>query len=266
MKLHEVEIGLNYAYRENRSRPLRQVTCLAIDSVRSRVRIRFAEDSGGVEEVVPAGRLCVAWADRDAFVEDECCWATVCAASLEDGTAEMEAAHVVFDRFVDPKIAQCGYSKRAGVITIHDVSALAGLLNLAPSELERDPLTFNSGGSVVASWQTTELVVRALCRLNVNLILDWVEAERGRALRELVDGDLPVDSSYIQDQQQREMWTILSSWCAGPTADQRDELIALRGLARELGRFGLKAIEVVGNHGRRAESEELRKEFQRILG
>ncbi|MFC8933846.1 hypothetical protein ACFT1A_17375 [Rhodococcus sp. NPDC057135] len=152
MKIDEIEVGHDYAYRVGRQGAFTRVKCLEIQrtSPPPRVVVRFEDD--GLKDRVTPGRLHVEWDDRDALMERESRLAAVCKASLGYNDPREGACHVVFDELIDGTVASAGHSRWAGVVTIFDVDALARLLEIEPTELESDSLAFRDGDDLVAPW------------------------------------------------------------------------------------------------------------------
>ncbi|NHP17808.1 hypothetical protein G8767_30120 [Rhodococcus sp. IC4_135] len=261
MKIDEIEIGHDYAYRVGGQGAFTRVKCLEIQKRSSppRVVVRFEAD--GVKDRVTPARLHVEWDLRDALMEKESRQAAVRKASLGYNDPREDACHVVFDELIDRTIASAGHSKEAGVITISDVDALARILEIEPTQLESDSLTFRDGDDLVAPWATTSLVLTRLCELNSEKILKRVESdERAAAARIREHGsDDPWWSGFEENQVQAR--NILRQWCGTEAVERRDELIVLREQVKHAWDAAESAIKLLRNYGYDTDADRLSREL-----
>ena len=260
MKIDEIEIGHDYAYRVGGQGAFTRVKCLEIQKRSSppRVVVRFEAD--GVKDRVTPARLHVEWDLRDALMEKESRQAAVRKASLGYNDPREDACHVVFDELIDRTIASAGHSKEAGVITISDVDALARILEIEPTELESDSLAFRNGDELVAPWATTLRIVTTLCEMNSERILASVTSheQEGAAIgREHGDEVWWLEFA----EKQRQSWDIVRQWCGVDAVERHDELIVLRKQLTRAWDTAESAIKLLRAYGQDTDADRLHREL-----
>jgi len=91
------------------------------------------------------------------------------------------AASIIFDKLIDAGLATLGYNAERGVIRIHAVDGLFASLDLDPTELRADAVSFEEEGDLVASWPITLRVARRAAERDPHTILRYVEHEEADA-------------------------------------------------------------------------------------
>ncbi len=272
-----VDVGESWAYRARSIDRLVEVVILRIGTNKpARVLVRFvADEFEGREEWVSSARLKVLWSEVDVFTAREKQWAAVIEASCIRDTPEDYASSAVFDALVDRSLATLGYNARTGTATIQDVEGLARFLELAPSELRADPLSFVEGGAMVVPWVITQLIAQRAARRNPDPILRRVEKQEAEHEQHRMYGQTykasrkepprHIDAEFFVETEDepynRPCWELLRRWCGIEAAERRDELVELRKELARLGSLTQQAIASMRAAGETREADRLEREL-----
>jgi hypothetical protein len=248
--------GETWAYRAQARTlacPTVPVEILAVGTGRNRgLRIRFlAGDEVGEEHWVPAARLLVPWADREAWLRDEAARAAARAAScVSMRDPAYQAASLVLAASPRPGGVRLGVGHREGaVLVVPDLPGLARALGWDADRLRREPLAFvDPRGSYVAPWAVARGVAHALAELYAERVLERVaeeeavlrqEAHLGRttALRDGSTHTVPPEACAVTLRLRERVFAIVRGWCGAAevvrfdrTARLEAEVARLRGL------------------------------------
>lgn len=271
----EPAVGEAWAYRARWQDPLVQVTVVryGVKSPR-RVLVRFIGDEfEGHQDWVPPARLKAPWQDVGEFVAHERRWDAVTSASPNDDAPEASAASVVFHHLIGRELATLGWNAERGVIRIHDVEALAALLDLDPADLRSDPLSFEEDGDLIASWSVTSNVARRAAERDPHAVLRYVEREEVDARREAVFGRTypkrgkgeawhisPEIRAQVDQEHGQPLRAVLREWCGQEPVDLRTELAELRKEASRLGALAQAALDALRRAGHVREANRLERE------
>jgi hypothetical protein len=270
-----VHVGESWAYRARSVDPLVAVRVRRVGTKKpARVLVRFLdEEFEGQEEWVPPARLKVLWCDVESYRARERRWARVMEASPVEDTAEHFAALTVFDALIDPSVATVGYNRTSGVTTIHDVDALASLVNVEPARLRADPASFSEDGALVVPWATTELIVRRAADADPDPILRQVDNEEDEHRHKTVYGEdrppsrhsdgghLPAEwfVEHLDQPYNRPCWNLLRRWCGAQAVRRRDELVELRRELAHVRQLAHAAIVTLRAAGERHAADRLER-------
>jgi hypothetical protein len=143
--------GEVWAYRARGQDPLIQVAVVRLGVKKpQRVLVRFVDDEfEGRQDWVPPARLKVPWSGVEEYAAKEWRWNDVLRPAADVSQTEELAASSVFDLLIPEDMAELGWNAKRGTVLIHDVSGLAGLLEVAPAVL-RAPVSFEENGDLIA--------------------------------------------------------------------------------------------------------------------
>jgi hypothetical protein len=85
-------------------------------------------------------------------------------------------------------LAATGWNATRGTIRIHDVAGLATFLDVAPSELRVDGISFEEDGDLISPWPITLAIARRAAGRDPHPVLGYVEKEEADARREATYG------------------------------------------------------------------------------
>lgn len=252
-------VGGCYAYRERKGDDLVSVELVAIGqstsprrAQRLRVKVRWLDDAfEGKVDWVPAGRLKCTWAEVESFRERERNWEEVRRGAPGRGSPETVAIDIVCGALIDTGICDPGVNDDTGVITIHDVAALAELLDV-PREFFDGEANFTEARSMVCGWNVTERVLRR-----------GAERYPDQVLRFIASTNVGV-SSDVRKINERGI-ELVKSWCGVPYRSLYAEHLKLRDDLAELSRFAgdvLKALREQTDMSKRTRESMRVKELE----
>lgn len=271
-----MQVGEEWAYRARSIDELEHVQVEKIGTAKPpRVLIRFlADDREGKQEWVPVPRLKTPWDGVEAYAAHERRWAAVTADSPYD-TPEVNAADIVYERMIDPALAELRDTHRAGYLRIHDPDALAAWLGWPAEQLRNHPTSFEEDGDLIAPWSTAQAVAEAAAQKAPQRLLDHVIEEEIKAQEQAIHGEtlsssrgrewyIPPDRAAAYDREHhRPVRDLLRQWCGAPAVEEREELEALRIEIRRVGAVAERAIKALQAAGQTDLADRLNADLGR---
>jgi hypothetical protein len=153
-------------------------------------------------------------------------------------------------------------------VKIHDVSGLAGLLEVAPAAF-RDKVSFEEAGDLISPWTVTVAIAVRAAEREPHKVLRYVEKEEADARREATYGRWharrgreddwiePEVCQRVDEEHGQPIRTILRDWCGADAVDLRAEIAALRDDASSVGKVAQEAIELLRRHDHTREANDL---------
>lgn len=262
-----------WAYRARWNDPLVQVRVVRVGTRRPpRVLVRFIDDDfEGLEDWVPPARLKCRWNRVEEFRAREARWEDVTRESLPRDSPLESAAMQVFDELIDPALATTGYGATSGVTSIHDVSALAAVLD-EDADAWRVPSSFVEDGALIVPWSVTERIAKRAAARDPHRLLRLVEREESDARREATYGSwyrlgrgeerhiAPEACAQFDEKHDMPVRAILREWAGQEPADVRDEIHQLRLEAAAHAALARAALAALRKHGHTREANRLERD------
>jgi hypothetical protein len=262
--------GEFWAYRVRQQDLLVQVAVVRFGVKKpQRILVRFVDDEfEGRQDWVPPARLKVPWSGVDEYLARERRWDEVSRASIDASNADELAASIVFDLLIPDDLADLGWNSTRGIVKIHDVSGLAGLLEVAPAAF-RDKVSFEEAGDLISPWTVTVAVAVRTAEREPYKVLRYVEKEEADARREATYGRWharrgreddwiePEVCQSVDEEHGQPIRTILRDWCGADAVDLRAEIATLRIEASSVGKVAQEAIELLRRHDHTRDANDL---------
>ncbi len=260
-------VGEPWAYRARHVDPLVQVVVVRLGvKTPRRVLVRFVdEEFEGLQDWVPPARLKVPWAGVEEFAARERRWDAVVAGAPPDRDGpEESAADAVFDLLIAPELAVLGWNATRGVIRVHDVAGLAAFLDVEPSALRADGVSFEEDGDLISPWPVALAVARRAAARDPQRVLRHVEEEEADARREATygswhrrrgapDDHIPAEiCASVDEEHGRPVRALLRGWCGADAVDLRGEISSLRREAAGAAELAQSAVDCSVDTGTRA--------------
>lgn len=274
-------VGEVWAYRARHYDPLVQVLVVRF-GVRTprRVLVRFVdEEFEGLQDWVPPNCLKVPWNGAAEFVSRERRWDAVVALTPPDYDGpEESAAGTIIDLLVAPELATTGWNATRGTIRVHDVAGLAAFLDLAPSELRADGLSFEDEGDLISPWPITLAIACRAAKRDPHAVLHYVEREDADAQRKAMygvwyqrrgvpDDHIPAEiCAAVDEEHGQPVRALLREWCGADVVDLRAEISSLRQEAARATALAQAAVELLRRHGHQRDATRLERELADLEG
>lgn len=281
----DLEAGSRYGYGAPPRRPgapLRPVEFLRAGPPRSqRVRVRWLDgEFEGLEEWVPKRRLLVAWAEVEAFLEDEHGYAAVLAASqVSLDSTERAAVETVW--LASPRELGSWYldGRRCGgtVLVINDLPDVAAAMRgPTADELLAEPLAFvDREDRYIAPFPVAARLARLACTRCPHEILEYVAKEEKRWEDALVRGYmedifgkdvLRVRKEGVEERlrELRPVHNMVREWCGVDAQQAFDELGRLRAENERLVRIIEDAARFLKDAGHNVKASLVLREVRGV--
>jgi hypothetical protein len=272
----EPAVGEAWAYRARHHDPLVQVAVVRLGvKTPRRVLVRFIdEEFEGLQDWVPPARLKVPWDGIEEFVARERRWDAVVAPSPPDyDSPEESAAGTVIHLLIAPGLATTGWNATRGTIRIHHVAGLAAFLDVDPSELRADVISFEQDGDLVSPWPITRAIARRAAERDPYQVLGYVEKEETEARHEATYGSWHRRRGALDDhisaeicasvdkKHGRPVRALLREWCGANAVDLRAEISSLREEAARAAALAQAAAELLRRHGHSRDANRLERDL-----
>lgn len=271
-----MKVGEDWAYRARGVDELEPVQVEKLGNAKpARVLIRFlADDREGKLEWVPVPRLKTLWSEVEAYRGHQRRWAAVIADSPYE-TPEVDAANTVYERVIDPAMAELEESHRAGYLRIHEPEALATWLGWPSDQLRNHSTCFEEDGDLIAPWPIAQAVAQAAAQKAPQRLLDHVIEEEIKAQQQAIHGEtlrsprgkdwyIPPDRAAAYDREHhRPVRDLLRQWCGAPAVEEREELEALRIEILRVGAVAEQAIRALRAAGQAGLADRLNADLGR---
>jgi hypothetical protein len=270
-----MELGERWAHRAApHTGPVSEVEVLKVGTQRPlRVKVRFVEEEAeGREEWVAPARLRVPWKQRDQWLAGKERWAQLTQDGPEQECAEFLAASTVFEEYPLEGIVSMGWNLRErGVLYVHDVPALAALLDVPEGFFHADPRTFTDDGTLTAPWPTTLATARLIAKLHAEALVVTLARHEEQAQRDAMYGRHyrgRGKGTYIDpeicaevDREHKPGRDLLRAWCGAEAVDHLAELTALRTEVIRIGKLMEQAIQTLRQSGQPNAAEHLERQL-----
>jgi hypothetical protein len=266
--------GEVWAYRARSQDPLVQVAVVRLGVKKpQRVLVRFVDDEfEGRQDWVPPARLKVPWGGVEEYTAKERRWNEVLRPAADVSLTEELAASSVFDLLIPEDMAELGWNAKRGTVLIHDVSGLAGLLEVAPAVL-REPASFEEDCDLISPWPVAIAVARRATEREPHKVLANVEKDEAAARRDSTYGRWssrrrreddwvpPEVCQRVDAELGQPIRAMLRDWCGAGAVDLRAEIAALRNDAASADKVAQEAIEVLRRHGHTRDANDLEQKL-----
>jgi hypothetical protein len=270
----EFLIGSRWAYRAGSQDELVEIEIVRLGVKKpARFLVRWvADEFEGHQDWVPPSRLKVPWERVDDLRGWEARWAAVKEPESEISELVRDAVDYVVETLIDPDIALMGYNAQRGVIKIHHVDRLAGLLGMDAADLRAEPRSFEESGTLIAPIATALAVAKSAAALWPAKVLAEVEEEEAKARHDAVHGRfirlrgetddwIPGEVCERIDAARQPLRNLLREWCGTEPVSVRAEIGELREEAQRLRALTRKAIDELRATGHRKKAADLEQEL-----
>ncbi|MFG2825643.1 hypothetical protein ACGFX4_40215 [Kitasatospora sp. NPDC048365] len=254
--------------------PVNEVEVLKVGTQRPvRVKVRFvADEAEGREEWVPKARLRVPWEEKDAWLHRQDRWdALISDGPEDDQDTDFVAASLVFDTCPVTETVSMGWNTRErGVLYIHDVPALASMLQVPQDLFTSDPRTFtDDDGTLNAPWPTTLAVAERIAAAHAAPLLAVLAEQEKQAQHDALYGryyrgrgkgggtHISPEICDEVDQKYQPGRDLARQWCGTDATARLDELQALRAEVIRIGKLTEEAITALHTAGENRKADDL---------
>jgi hypothetical protein len=272
----EPAVGERWVYRRGENEELAEVEVLRIGVRKpARLLVRFVSDEfEGLQDWVPPSRLKALWRDVAEYTAWSTRWRALMRDSPDHDSHLLRAAQIAVGEVLPESVVEIGWNYTLGVSFIHDVSALAGALNVPSDTFLDDERVFTEGTTFVAPWPTTLAIAQMAASRQPRAILRWIEIDEARARREAIHGRFSrpgarydswaisgEDAASIDAEHSAPVRDLLRQWIGADHVDQSADLEAAREDARRLSALASAALETLRSLGHKRQATLLEHKF-----